>query len=486
MMDSAVAQTPTVSRVVNGLSSTPNLSPGVLASVLGNNFGNDKATLAVTVGGRPAHLALATNTQLAIQVPVELQPGPATLTVTRSGAAAAPLSINLDAFSPGLATNAGNALLLGGTLMPITQIRTGDTVTAYATGLGPTTPVLSTGAALPNNVMPLCNAVPQVSVGGVAAAVLFCGPSAVSPGTYQITFTVPGGILAGIQPLVLSVGGFNSPPVNVTVAARPPTISSVAAGVGGAKQAPIAPGSLVTVSGVSFGTKDAVTGFPATTLQGVSVTMNGIQAPLVDILASALTAQIHVIAPMELPTQGTIPVIVTTADGSSAPFDVNLAAASPSIFRTNFKNYGAISLVNSSLPAADAAQPWGVTINCGLSGMMSASNCGRPFKPGDVVQLYATGLGVASPGGDPNAVALGTGQLAPADGSVTYETTIRPTVTIGGVPAQVAWSGIVPGLAGAYQVNINIPAAVAPGDDVMLTLTAGGLSDSVSIAIAGQ
>jgi len=90
---------------------------------------------------------------------------------------------------------------------------------------------------------------------------------------------------------------------------------------------------------------------------------------------------------------------------------------------------------------------------------------------------------LATPGGDPNGAPLADGQLAPADGSVAYQTVIQPVVTIGGTPAQVSWSGIVPGLAGEYQVNVTIPAGAPPGDDVTLMLSAGGLTDSVSIAI---
>ncbi len=64
---------------------------------------------------------------------------------------------------------------------------------------------------------------------------------------------------------------------------------------------------------------------------------------------------------------------------------------------------------------------------------------------------------------------LPTGSLAPTDGSVLYKTVATPAVTIGGIPADVSFSGIAPGNAGQYQINVAIPSGVKPGDDVPLS-----------------
>jgi uncharacterized protein (TIGR03437 family) len=59
-----------------------------------------------------------------------------------------------------------------------------------------------------------------------------------------------------------------------------------------------------------------------------------------------------------------------------------------------------------------------------------------------------------------------------------------PAVTIGGVAAQVTYSGLAPGFAGLYQVNAIVPNAVASGDDINLVLSIGGVeSNTVTIAI---
>ena len=77
-------------------------------------------------------------------------------------------------------------------------------------------------------------------------------------------------------------------------------------------------------------------------------------------------------------------------------------------------------------------------------------------------------------------------RVAPADGSVLYKTLQTPVVTIGGMPAVVSFSGIAPGNAGQYQINVAIPSGVAPGDSVPLKVSMqDGSSDTVTIAVQG-
>jgi len=97
--------------------------------------------------------------------------------------------------------------------------------------------------------------------------------------------------------------------------------------------------------------------------------------------------------------------------------------------------------------------------------------------------IYFTGGGKATPGGDPNGSPVKTGSVAPADGSVVYQTVVQPTLTIGGISAPVLFSGIAPGTAAEYQINTVIPAGVPAGDDVPVILTFGSSSDTVTIAI---
>src|SRR5258708_1104243 len=96
------------------------------------------------------------------------------------------------------------------------------------------------------------------------------------------------------------------------------------------------------------------------------------------------------------------------------------------------------------------------------------------------------GLGEGRPNGDPNGAPLVTGSIAPANGDPLYSTVATPTVTILGSQATVLFSGLVPGYAGLYQVNVQIPSFMKIGDDVPVEVSLAGASASVTIAIASK
>jgi len=57
----------------------------------------------------------------------------------------------------------------------------------------------------------------SVTVGGIQAFVRFVGITPGVAGVTQLNFTVPDSVPPGTQPVVVSVGGVNSPPVNLQV-----------------------------------------------------------------------------------------------------------------------------------------------------------------------------------------------------------------------------------------------------------------------------
>jgi minor extracellular serine protease Vpr len=99
--------------------------------------------------------------------------------------------------------------------------------------------------------------------------------------------------------------------------------------------------------------------------------------------------------------------------------------------------------------------------------------------------MYVTGLGKATPNGDPGGAVLPTGQAAPASGNPIYKTPQLPVVTVGGAAATVQFSGLAPGFAGLYQVNFQIPASTAAGENVPVQISTPGstITDSATIAI---
>jgi len=83
-------------------------------------------------------------------------------------------------------------------------VHTGDVVTAYGVGWGATTPSEPIGT-----LDPVASTLPagsySLTLGGVSVDVAYIGLSPGSAGLYQVNFTVPAGIPAGNQPLVLTV-----------------------------------------------------------------------------------------------------------------------------------------------------------------------------------------------------------------------------------------------------------------------------------------
>lgn len=100
--------------------------------------------------------------------------------------------------------------------------------------------------------------------------------------------------------------------------------------------------------------------------------------------------------------------------------------------------------------------------------------------------IYLTGGGLATPNADPSGMELALGSVAPANGSVIYETLIQPAITIGGISVQPLFSGIAPGTAAEYQINVNVPTNVTPGDQVPLVINFGTSSNTVTFAVSGS
>src|SRR5262249_19217815 len=101
----------------------------------------------------------------------------------------------------------------------------------------------------------------------------------------------------------------------------------------------------------------------------------------------------------------------------------------------------------------------------------------HPAKINDPTTLVilCTGLGAV----DPPAV---TGHDV-NDGQV-HRTVITPTVMVGGVPAQVVFSGMTPQFPGVYQINIVIAAGTPTGNTVSIQISSNGVTSRNDATIA--
>ncbi|MGA2214958.1 MAG: hypothetical protein ABSH31_16915 [Bryobacteraceae bacterium] len=473
-----LAQAPTIAAVVNNAIQTSTvLCPGLLAAIYGTGFGSGATTsVHVYVGGQPAFVVFVSPTETIVQLAFNVPVGASTVTVTTAAGSSTPFGVTIAAVAPGLPllglgnTGFGSFTDTKTYISASNLAQPGEALSLYAIGLGATNPVIAAGASPTTSTTTV--APPMLTVGGTAAAVSFSGY--IQPGLYQINFTVPTTV-QGSVPVVLSIDGVSSNTVTLPISG----ISAVVNGASFLNTSSVAPGEMVSLFANGFGSASQGSGFPATTAQGFSVTFNGTPAPIYELIGSA--SQINVFVPTELATSGTVQVHLNTPAGATLDFPLALKPSVPGIFliadpKNPAATDAAAQFANTNwdvLPTATALE-YGFPTNCTVSKANPATACAQPAAPGDYLVVYTTGLGAATPNGDPNGTPIATGVIAPANGSTLYETIAKPIVKVGGIAATPLFSGIAPGTAGEYQVNFQVPQGVPEGDAVPLTITMPG------------
>jgi uncharacterized protein (TIGR03437 family) len=232
------------------------------------------------------------------------------------------------------------------------------------------------------------------------------------------------------------------------IVAATPTVAAAIAGNLDKAATTVAPGGLISIFGSNL-VKTAVdlAGWQGTsiprTLNGTSVTIGGKAAAILYVSPNQINAQV----PVDVPA-GPAQVVVISPVGPGASFQVTVAATAPAIF---------FAPVAAVLKNADFS-------------LVSSSN---PAKAGDVILVYATGLGQTSP-------AISTGTLVPATG--TAATSAGVTATIGGKDATVVYAIASPGFVGLYQVAVTVPAGIT-GSSAIVLKQGSTTSNSVSIAV---
>jgi uncharacterized protein (TIGR03437 family) len=219
-------------------------------------------------------------------------------------------------------------------------------------------------------------------------------------------------------------------------------------------------GELASLFGANFslGGASAFTAPLQTSLQGVSVEINGTAAPLIYVGANQVNFQV----PWELQGQSSATIDVLDNGVRTASQTFRLAAAAPAVFTLNSQGTGQGAVLFS-----------GTSVWAGDSGVVPCSPCARAAKAGDNLEIYLTGLG-----------AVATSQATGVPTSSATPTLTQATVTIGGIAAPVTYSGLATRYVGLNQVNVQVPAGVAPGMQVPLVVSIGGVaSNTVTIAV---
>ncbi|MEO8128872.1 MAG: hypothetical protein ABJF23_09010 [Bryobacteraceae bacterium] len=245
--------------------------------------------------------------------------------------------------------------------------------------------------------------------------------------------------------------------INIPVSiVRGGTVPLVAAGAvvnaaSFAKAGPVAPGALISIFGEKLSGDQAqvASSVPLPTqLNDTEVRLGERALPLIYTSEGQLNVQV----PYDLSVNTQHQLTVRRATALSVPEAITVAATQPGIFTVDQSGSGQGVIVGPTGQIVDSA---------------------NPVKAGDIVVMYSGGLGAVNP-------PVASGAAAPAAAP-----TVNPvTVTIGGVPAAVAYAGLTPGTPGLYQLNVVIPAGIPAGDAVEVQIaTAGQTSPPVTLAL---
>jgi len=224
----------------------------------------------------------------------------------------------------------------------------------------------------------------------------------------------------------------------------------------------IAPGELITLYGGGLApASKAMQGgqaFP-TTLAGVQVLINGTAAPIYYVSPS----QISAIVPYSLHANGsgvaTVQIVNNGVKSNTVTMFVSTTA--PGIFTQDANGLGYAAAIHASTGA-----------------LVTPSN---PAAPGEFIAVFLTGLGSVSPQVQDGAL----GTAAAADVFTGNHLSVYFDDYAAGVfkKAKVSYAGLAPGLAGLYQMNVQIPEGIS-GDVYLEVATASADVNQVLIPIA--
>jgi uncharacterized protein (TIGR03437 family) len=268
-------------------------------------------------------------------------------------------------------------------------------------------------------------------------------PGNLAPGTYNTTVTI-GAADNSVTPVSVSIA--------ITVTGTPPTPAVTAVANAGSYQTNFAAATWVAIFGAnlsqntySWQSGDFVNGALPTSLQGVSVTIDGFPA----YVAYISPGQINVLAPDDV-NLGSVPVVVTTAGQGSNAFAVQKVQFSPAFLVVDTNgDIAALHLTNYTV-----------------------LNPTAPAAPGETVLLYGVGFGPTTP-------------AVPTDQLVTTGEPLTNTVsmTIGGISVTPQFAGL--SSSGLYQFNVTVPSGLGAGN-AAVSATIGGVTTQTGAVIAVQ
>lgn len=189
-------------------------------------------------------------------------------------------------------------------------------------------------------------------------------------------------------------------------------------------------------------TGDFVGGLLPTRLDGVEVTIGGKKAAI----AYVSPGQLNVLPQAGIPMGGA-DVVVSVNGTLSEAARIYLTPTLPALFTfgpMGGKYAAALHLDNSPV---------------GPIGLFTAAPLSTPAKPGEIIQVFATGFGATNPPVDPSRLFQGAASLVDKD---------LLKITIGGIPATVGFAGL--SATGLNQFNVTVPSLAAGDHEILAEL----------------
>ncbi len=218
---------PAVKSVTNGASFAQGFAPGAVLTIFGSNLAPVTQSASsvplplsvsgteVLVNGVAAPLYYVSPGQLNVQIPYEVNVGSEAVVSINNNGQVTTQAFPVAAAAPGVFTNSSGALV------PTPSAVIGQELAFYITGAGAVQPAIADGAAPASSTaladLPAPTANVTVTIGGANAPIDFIGIPWGLVGVTQINVTVPNGIAAGAQPVVVTAGGVVSAPATVSI-----------------------------------------------------------------------------------------------------------------------------------------------------------------------------------------------------------------------------------------------------------------------------
>lgn len=217
--------------------------------------------------------------------------------------------------------------------------------------------------------------------------------------------------------------------------------------------ASLAPGELITLYGSNLSPVTMTTiggkAFP-TTLGGVTVSIDSTPCPIYYVSAT----QLAVIVPYEIASNqtGLANIQVTNNGTPSNTVQMYFQDSAPGVFSQNQLGIGIASALHATT---------GTLVN-GSS----------PAQPGEYISLYLTGLGTVTPSIQDGALGpsstLSVADVYPNNLAVYFNDYTNGSI---GLTGTIQFAGLAPGLAGLYQINVQVPkTGLGAGDGVYVEI----------------